>query len=172
MNFWLKEHHSYISSANLKLIVIFGDYLQIEYIMASDKDFKSLKHESKGYIVFLHGGDAEKGYRPDYVLRRDNEYIILESENSTSRKAFIGGMLKAAHFLTGSNRGILIFVITPKKNTKVSSIAKQIKKYFDYIRGITNLWKIYVIEEDKYIKNGNAISIDSEEFKMLSECIE
>lgn len=140
--------------------------------MINDKDFKSLKHECKGYDVFLQGGDAESGYRPDYVLKRDNEYIILESENATSRKTFIGGMLKAAHFLTGSNFGILIYVITPKKNTKVSSIKHQIKTYFDYIREITNLRKIYVIEADKYVMNGDAISIDSEEFKKLSVCIE
>lgn len=140
--------------------------------MISDKDFKSLKHKSKGYDVFLQGGDAESGYRPDYVLKRDNEYIILESENATSRKTFVGGMLKAAHFLTGSNFGILIYVITPKENTKVSSIKEQIRIYFDYIREITNLQKIYVIEADKYIMNGDAISIDSEEFKKLSVCIE
>lgn len=140
--------------------------------MISDKDFKSLKHKSKGYDVFLQGGDAESGYRPDYVLKRDNEYIILESENATSRKTFVGGMLKAAHFLTGSNFGILIYVITPKKNTKVSSIKEQIRIYFDYIREITNLQKIYVIEADRYIMNGDAISIDSEEFKKLSVCIE
>ena len=62
--------------------------------MISDQDFKLLKHECKGYDVFLQGEDAESGYRPDYVLKRDNEYIILESENATSRKTFIGGRRK------------------------------------------------------------------------------
>lgn len=52
--------------------------------MVNDKKFKSLKHESKGYDVFLQGGNAEKGYRPDYVLRRGDEYIILESESKHS----------------------------------------------------------------------------------------
>ena len=131
-----------------------------------------IRDRSKGYDVFLKGGDLEGGYRPDYVLKRDNEYIILESENATSRKTFVGGMLKAAHFLTGSNRGILIYVITPKENTKVLSIVEQIKTYFDYIRGITNLWKIYVIEDEKYTMNGDVIPIDSEEFNKLSVCIE
>lgn len=140
--------------------------------MVKDKDFKLLNHRSKGYDVFLKGGDLESGYCPDYVLKRDNEYIILESENATSRKTFVGGMLKAAHFLTGSNRGILIYVITPKENTKVSSIVEQIRTYFDYIRGITNLWKIYVIEDEKYTMNGDVIPIDSEEFNKLSVCIE
>ena len=81
-------------------------------------------------------------------------------------------MLKAAHFLTGSNRGILIYVITPKENTKVLTIVEQIKTYFDYIRRITNLWKIYVIEDEKYTMNGDVIPIDSEEFNKLSVCID
>lgn len=98
--------------------------------MIPDKIFKNLIHAYRGYKVFLNGSALEMGYKPDYVLKRGNDYIILESENSSSRKTFVGGMIKAAHFLQEEKTGVLVFVIVPKKNTKATSIANHLVPYF------------------------------------------
>ncbi len=67
--------------------------------MIPDKEFKSLKHNLNEYSKYLCGQSLEQGYKPDYVLRKGNDYVILESENSSSRKTYVGGMMKAAHFV-------------------------------------------------------------------------
>ena len=74
--------------------------------MITDKTFKSLEHTYTGFVKYLNGQQLESGYKPDYVLKNRSKYIILESENSSSRKTYIGGMLKAAHFLQNERKGI------------------------------------------------------------------
>jgi hypothetical protein len=83
--------------------------------MLTDKIFKNLLHSYAEYEPFLKGGQLEDGYKPDFVLRNHNDFIILESETSTSRKSFVGGMIKAAHFLQQERTGILIFIIKTKR---------------------------------------------------------
>ena len=86
--------------------------MQINYNMKiPDKLFKSLEHSNKGFIKYMNGQTLEAGYKPDYVLKKNNDYLILESENCSSRKTFVGGMMKAAHFLQNQRSGNLIFVI-------------------------------------------------------------
>jgi len=95
--------------------------------MIPDKIFKAIAHNCAGYAKFTNGGQLEQGYKPDYVLKKGSDYIILESENSSSRKTFVGGMIKAAHFLQNLNRGILIFIIMPKGNIQAAAIARHLK---------------------------------------------
>jgi len=132
--------------------------------MISDKTFKSLPHSSKGFEKYLNGQQIEIEYKPDFVLKKGNEFIILESENSSSRKMYVGGMLKAAYFLQKKRVGILVFVIKPKINTKVSSIAKHLGPYFNWMKDNTNLSDVYVIDEKHYFKNNITLSIRGEEF--------
>lgn len=132
--------------------------------MIPDKLFKAITHECKGYNTFLNGGNLEPGYRPDYVLVKENQYIILESENSSSRKTFVGGMTKAAHFLQGSKKGILIFVIVPKVNTSANAIAKHLKPYLTWLGDKTNLRDVYVIEAGHYYDGENVLAILKENF--------
>lgn len=140
--------------------------------MIPDKVFKSLSHNYLDYCIFSKGEEVEKGYKPDFVLNKDKNYIILESENSSSRKTFVGGLLKAAHFIRNDKNGILIFVIVPKKNTRAESIALHLQKYFDYIKPITNLKKIYVIEAGIYYYDKIAVQILEDEFIKNCYCIE
>lgn len=139
--------------------------------MIKDLDFKSLNHSCEGYEKYRNGQTLELGYKPDYVLKRGNEYIILESENSSSRKTFVGGMIKAAHFLTGEKHGKLIFVIVAKKNTSASSIAKHLQKYFDWISINTNLKEIYVIESTAYYLDKKVLNLDCSDFKNTAHLI-
>ncbi len=132
--------------------------------MIPDKFFKALPHSCKGYEKHFSGESLDEGYRPDYVLKKGDSYLILESENATSRKTFVGGMIKAAHFLQGERKGKLVYIIVPKPNTKAVSIARHLKKYLTWIKNISNLKEVYVIEAAQYY-NGEVLSpLDSAEF--------
>jgi len=132
--------------------------------MIADKIFKSLTHSCGNYETHLHGQTLDEGYRPDYVLKKESDFIILESENSSSRKTFVGGMMKAAHFLQGERTGRLIFIIVRKKNTKPETIALHLRKYLHWIQRLSNLKEVYVIETSDYCSNEMVIKIDSKEF--------
>ncbi len=130
-----------------------------------DKEFKKLKHNCKGYEITHIGGELTKGYKPDIVLSINNQnYMILESEHGTSRKHFIGGMIKAAKFLTKEKKGILVFIILIKDNTKEINIAKQLKPYLNWIKKLTNLRDVYIIADTKYCKHKVPIELLSKEF--------
>lgn len=136
--------------------------------MIKDREFKKLLHECKGYSMHSNGNAVEEGYKPDYTMRMGNDFIILESENSSSRKTFVGGMLKAAHFLQGERTGSLVFVIVPRRNTKAMTIALHLKKYFSWISEKTNLKEIYVIEASHYYNKPNVLALLSRNFKKCS----
>ncbi|RPE05802.1 hypothetical protein EGT74_25915 [Chitinophaga lutea] len=132
--------------------------------MIPDNLFKSLCHCCDGYDKFLYGQTIEAGYKPDYVLRKGDDFIILESENTSSRKTFIGGLIKAAHYLTGERTGILVFIMVPKNNTSTTSIAAQLKTYFSWIKDKTNLRKVYVIAAGQYYQSENVLKIEDADF--------
>ena len=132
--------------------------------MIPDSIFKSINHHYKDYIFFRNGQEVEKGYKPDFVLNNGDSYVIIESENSSNRKMFIGCMFKAAHFLQNEKKGILVIVMKEMINTKVQSIGSQIQIYYDWIKDKTNLNEIYIIAEDQYFSDNLALQIDSKEF--------
>jgi len=129
-----------------------------------DSEFKILNHRAKDYYVHLNGQELSKGYKRDFVLKRKDKYIIIESEVSTSRKGYIGGMVKAAKFLTGKNSEILIFVIQIRKNTTPEQIANHLRNYYQWIRELTRLKNVYIISDEDYCKSGFPIEIFSEKF--------
>ena len=89
---------------------------------------------------------------------------IATSENTSSRKTFVGGLIKAAHFLTENKTGILVFVIVPKKNTTADSIVNHLKPYYKWIKDKTNLKKVYIIEAKKYYAKEKVLEIATKEF--------
>ncbi len=140
--------------------------------MIPDKLFKQLTHSSKGYRMLYNGNVLEKGYKPDYVLQKQNDYIILESENGPSRKTFVGGLIKAAHYLQGERTGKLIFIMIPKKNTTVSSIANHLIPYLKWIQNKTNLREVFVVEANSYYNDGILIKLDGKDFKKCAIKVE
>ena len=42
----------------------------------SDQQFKKLPHKAQGYEPWHNGQEIMPGYKPDYVLKGDNRYII------------------------------------------------------------------------------------------------
>ncbi|MEJ7831235.1 MAG: hypothetical protein WKF91_23720, partial [Segetibacter sp.] len=71
---------------------------QFRNSMIPDKKFKSLSHNIRQYSKYLCGQSLKPGYKPDYVLKNGNNYVILESENSSSRKTY-GGNDEGSSFL-------------------------------------------------------------------------
>ena len=115
-----------------------------------DKLFKNLSHSAEGYAILNSGGQLTKGYKPDTVLQKRNEYIIMECDTGTSRKGYLGAMLKASKYLTNEKNGVLILVIKEKPNTTVKQIAEHLREYLIWLKPLTNLRVIYLIETTKY----------------------
>jgi len=132
--------------------------------MIPDAIFKKLQHSFAGFQPYLNGQAIEPGYKPDFVLKKNDEYIILESENSSSRKTYVGGMIKAAHFLTNEKKGKLVFIIVPKKNTKSETIAKHLQKYLVWLSDKTNLKDVYVIDANTYLTDRALLALDCDDF--------
>src|SRR6266498_1828727 len=110
-----------------------------------DNFFKKLIHSADKYEIVKTGSQLDKGYKPDAVLQRKNEFIIMECDTGTSRKGYLGAMIKAAKFLANEKKGILVLVIKEKDNTKVHQIYEHLKDYYDWIKPLTNLKAIYLI---------------------------
>lgn len=132
-----------------------------------DSEFKGKAHSATDYEIFLKGEELFKGYKPDFVLRKNNRFIILESEHGTSRKHFLGGLIKASKYLVGNKKGTLVFVIKLKSNTTEENIAAHLKPYLEWIKPLTNLRDVYVISDTKYCASEIPLRILSNEFKHL-----
>lgn len=115
-----------------------------------DTIFKNLLHNADNFRIISTGQEITKGYKPDVVLQNGNDYIIMECDTSTTRKGYIGGMVKAAKYLSGEKKGIAVFVIKEKKNTTVNQIYTHLTPYFEWIEPLTNLRAIYIISTDTY----------------------
>lgn len=133
-----------------------------------DKLFKNLLHSAEGYSVLNSGGQLAKGYKPDTVLQKDNEYIIMECDTGTSRKGYLGAMLKAARFLIKEKNGTLILVIKEKPNTTVKQIAEHLREYLTWLKPLTNLRVVYLIETTKYCPDKIPLKILSSEFEQCA----
>lgn len=77
-------------------------------------------------------------------------------------------MIKAAHFLTGDNEGILILVMVNKKNVTDAAIDRHLKKYLSWVSNKTNLKDIYVITTANYYMNGKVPRLLSKSFLKLA----
>lgn len=134
----------------------------------NDEEFKRLPHASKGYKLFKRGKQVMKGYIPDFVLKKEDreQFIILEYENSSSRKHILGGFVKASRFLSDDRQGILIFVIGKKS---VEAIANHLQEYLNWMSCITNLHEVWIISIDEYVSVMKKIK--SEEFRIKGVCL-
>jgi hypothetical protein len=133
-----------------------------------DSDFKSLNHSCNGFACFSNGKSIQKNYSPDFVLKRQDEYLIIEHETEPNRKTIVADIFKAGYFLQGINRGILIIVLTPKGKSSFESYVNHSLSYFKWLTERTNLKDVFFIHESEYIKNNIVLTINCEEFQNLS----
>ena len=62
-----------------------------------DSEFKGLGHLVGDLIISSRGTEVARGYKPDVTIvdRSGQVMFILECEQKTDRKAFLGGFIKA-----------------------------------------------------------------------------
>jgi hypothetical protein len=133
-----------------------------------DRAFKDLPHASGSFKTYSSGQQVENGYKPDFVLSSHAEFIILESEINSSRKLFVGTLIKAAHFLKDTRKGILVIVMHKKYNTTAIQIANHLIPYYQWIKDKTNLSNVYVIEAEDYCLESKPLEILGEKFIELA----
>lgn len=133
--------------------------------------FKSLPHAAHGFKTYSSGKPIADGYKPDFVMSKGNEFIIMECDTGTSRKGYLGGLVKAAKFLTKKKTGRLIYFIKEKDNTTVYQIANHLESYYEWIKDITNLNSVSIIAVDKYCPENVPLKLYSKEFRKHARII-
>ena len=133
-----------------------------------DSDFKILNHLCLGYSIYSKGKRIAKNYTPDFVLNKNDEYIILEHETTPNRKTIVANIFKASLFLQDNKSGYLIIVLTPKKGSSIKSYVNHCEEYFNWLKNRTNLKGIYFIHMDAYKIDIDLNEIFSNQFQNKS----
>jgi len=76
----------------------------------------------------------------------------------------VGGMIKAARFLTSNKTGRMVYIIEVKKNTTEKQIADHLSEYLEWITDKTNLRDVFVISDKKYCPDSTPILLFGKTF--------
>jgi hypothetical protein len=124
-----------------------------------DADFKALNHPTSGDFVVTCGTEVSPGYKPDIIVRDASSKLrfILECEQKTDRKAFLGDLLKAEIYADQQGaRPTLIIVMKPHRNTTTRQIADHLKPYIAWLAlkngGQLNLTNVHVLSDSEYLQ--------------------
>lgn len=122
-----------------------------------DSEFKRLAHNTGDLRVATSGSTVCEGYKPDVTLRDEEERLIyiLECEQKTDRKAFIGDLIKAEYLAhLEQAQPTLLIVMREFKNTTVQQISNQLAIYQEWLRdrliGGTCLSAVWVVSDISY----------------------
>lgn len=129
-----------------------------------DAEFKSLNHCCNNYEIYSQGKEIEKNYSPDFVLKLQNDFILIEHETEPNRKTIIADIFKAGHFLQNQRNGILVIVMTPKKPSSFKSYTVHVLEYYRWIKSKTNLRDVFFVHQLEYYKNGIILKINDSNF--------
>ncbi len=138
-----------------------------------DSGFKSLNHQIGVNVIASKGTQVAKGYKPDITIKNSQGQttFILESEQKTDRKAFLGDLLKAEKYSEEQAASPeLIIVMQPFENTTTLQITDHIRPYAQWLSGLKNgkmaLSSIQVLSDDEYLDSiASGEIIGSEVFK-------
>ncbi|KVE90626.1 hypothetical protein WJ01_01175 [Burkholderia vietnamiensis] len=122
-----------------------------------DSEFKALDHPVGDFVVASRGTTVAVGYKPDVTVRDEEDKLrfILESEQKTDRKAFLGALVKAEMYAEeqGANPELLI-VMQPASNTTTQQIANHLRPYKEWLArikgGNLSLAVIHVLSDNDY----------------------
>lgn len=133
-----------------------------------DKKFKALPHPVGNNRIASRGEAVSSGYHPDITVRNtENRLIfIIECEQKTDRKAFLGALIKAELYSEQECvNPILVIVMQPKPNTTTLQIANHLRPYISWLAakqgGKMNLELIHILSDIEYeiaIMEGEQIS--------------
>lgn len=141
-----------------------------------DSDFKHLSHQVGQFRIATLGTEVTKGYKPDVTVTDSSGRVvfILESENKTDRKAFLGDLVKAEKFSQERGNSLfLIIVMSEMDNTTVDQIADHLKPYFEWLKDMgasrLGLRGCFVLSDEQYCRSvANAEILGSDPF--LARC--
>ena len=121
-----------------------------------DADFKNYNHCIGDLQITSWGQEVSTGYKPDLTIRNSNGKLmfIVECEQKTDRKAFLGGLIKAEKYAEdiGETPG-LVFVMQSFDNTTVQQIGTHLKPYLSWLskrQGGLRLSRVVVISDVEY----------------------
>ena len=123
-----------------------------------DFEFKNLDHKTGSFQIGSCGKAVSSGYKPDITVIDINRSLklILECEQKTDRKAFLGDFIKAEKYAEECKSSpMLIIVMQPKTNTTVKQIAAHLETYAVWLNkcflGGLHLSGIFVISDIEYL---------------------
>lgn len=140
-----------------------------------DSEFKSANHCVGIAVIKTRGSEVFTGYKPDLTVRAESDgklLFILESEQKTDRKAFLGSLMKAEMFAEVEDASPeLIIVMQIMSNTTVQHIANHIEPYVQWLSkikgGNLNLSAIHVMSDIDYLESiVSAEELGSAAFKL------
>lgn len=139
-----------------------------------DAIFKDCKHQvGKGNKIASIGKQVSKGYKPDVTVKdaKGNLLYILECEQKTDRKAFLGDFIKAEfHAEHKEQHPRLIIVMQECNNTTTQQIAAHLRPYIKWLKlkgcGQLSLSAVQVLSDEEYEQSISAgETLGSEAFK-------
>lgn len=131
-----------------------------------DDAFKGLLHCLGTHRVVSRGNVVARGYKPDLTVFSDDDQLafIVECEQKTDRKAFLGDLVKAEKYAEDCGAyPVLVIVMQEFPNTTVQQIADHLVPYALWLArlkgGKLNLSDILVISDQEYER-----SLEADEF--------
>lgn len=128
-----------------------------------DSVFKQLAHQIGTLKIGSCGSAVSTGYKPDVTIvdASGKLIFILESEQKTDRKAFLGNILKAEKYSEECNASpTLVIVMQQQPNTTVKQIADHIQPYVVWLKkcfnGSMKLSGLLVISDTEYLASVQA----------------
>jgi len=122
-----------------------------------DDAFKSLLHCLGTHRIASRGNVVARGYKPDLTVSSpDNQLaFIIECEQKTDRKAFLGNLVKAEKYAEDCGaHPVLVIVMQEFSNTTVHQIADHLTPYAVWLArlkgGKLNLSDILLISDQEY----------------------
>lgn len=122
-----------------------------------DSEFKRLGHVVGHNKIATTGAAVSSGYKPDVTIVDPDGRLafILECEQKTDRKAFLGDVMKAQKYAQERHATpTLIIVMQPQPNTTVQQIANHLQPYVSWMHqhmvGGLRLARVAVISDVAY----------------------
>jgi len=122
-----------------------------------DSEFKDAEHPVGDLVIATRGTVVSTGYKPDVTVKDHAGVLrfILESEQKTDRKAFLGDLLKAEVYAEMQDaHPELIIVMQPASNTTTKQIADHLRPYKQWLEGKKsgelNLAAVQVVSDTEY----------------------
>ena len=144
-----------------------------------DIEFKALDHPVGDFVIASRGTVVATGYKPDVTVRDAEKKLrfILESEQKTDRKAFLGALVKAEMYAEQEGASPeLVIVMQPASNTTTRQIANHLRPYKEWLTrikgGNLSLTAIQVMSDDDYLtatSSGNVLG--SQSFKLYGHAL-